>query len=267
MLEDKLGVAIGIGAKLKIRVIKDTIFKRLPVDSTELTSDKRQDMSAGVEIAISRYNIQGNHCSFDSVDTRYLGHGYAFLEHVEIVGDALSLVSQEQANYIFECTVDTPILADLNACLVKFGITEKEDIRQFLAQCGHESGGLQYSKELGGVDYFTENYEWRSDLGNTQAGDGAKFCGAGYLQTTGRANVQALADFLKDQRVMEGADYIAEYLPFTSSGFWWWNNGMSDYIAKGATVQQVSTRVNGANPANGLSDRIYYYERAKEVIK
>lgn len=263
MLEDKLGAAIGIGAKLKIRVIKDTIFKRLPVDSTELTPDKRQDMSAGVEIAISRYNIQGNHCSFDSVDTRYFGHGYAFLEHVEIVGDIPSIVSQEQAEYIFETGVDSAMLRDLNRCLTTFGITEKEDIRQFLAQCAHESGGLRWLKELASGD----DYEWREDLGNNQAGDGRRYKGSGAIQLTGRFSYQAFADFMDDPKIMDGVDYVAVHYPMSSAAFWWWNNKMSRFVAKGATVQQVSTRVNGANPANGLSDRIYYYKRAKEVIK
>lgn len=266
MLEDSLRSGIGLGAKLKLVIIKDTVLKRFPIDSTALTPDKTQDMQAGVELAISSYKIQGSHCSFDSVDTRYLGYGYAFLEHVEIVGETRGgevLVAKEQAEYIFNRAVNPNILADLNICLVKFGITEKEDIRHFLAQCAHESGGLRWLKELASGD----DYEWREDLGNNQAGDGRKFKGSGLIQLTGRENYTKFADFMGDPEIVnQGANYVADRYPVSSAGFWWKSNDMSRYIAKGATVQQVSTRVNGANPANGLSDRVYYYNRAKETI-
>ena len=90
---------------------------------------------------------------------------------------------------------------------------------------------------------------------------------AGFIQLTGKHNYQQLANYLNDSRVMEGVDYVANNLPFTSAAYWWFDNKMSDYINNdGATLEEVSTAVNGVNPANGLEDRQFYYQKAKEIF-
>lgn len=84
---------------------------------------------------------------------------------------------------------------------------------------------------------------------------------------TGRANYQAFANYIQDPKVMDGVDYVAEHYPFSASTWWWFDNKMNDLVDSGATVEQVSSRVNGISPANGLEDRIYYYQRCLAVIK
>lgn len=184
----------------------------------------------------------------------------------------INLVTQKQAEYVYETKLTDLEFEDLNACCRTFGITSKEDIRQFLAQTAHESGGLKYMKEIGSYQYFTDNYEYRSDLGNTQKGDGARYPGVSPLQMTGRANYQAFANYIGDQRVMEGADYVAEHYGFQPSGFWWIQNKVSQEIIKGATITNISALVNtgsmktSPNRINGLEERLYYYKRAQQVI-
>ena len=254
--------------KFLIRAKVDTIIKRYPIDSSILPNGQKRTILAGTEIlAVNCAIVPNNHISFLTFqDNNYIGKWYAFAPHVEAFNDGKlivsDLVAKDQAEYIFENKIFDNELADLNHCLKTFGITNKEDIRMFLAQCGHESGGLKWLKELATGD----DYEWRSDLGNNKSGDGRRFKGSGVIQLTGRSNYQDFANYTGDHRIMEGVDYVANTYPFSSAGFWWMNNKMSKFIANGATIQQVSTRVNGANPANGLSDRIKYYERAKVVI-
>lgn len=62
-----------------------------------------------------------------------------------------------------------------------YGITEPLDVAAFLAQTGHESGHLIYTREIWGPTAAQRSYEPPSakaaELGNTKAGDGRRFCG------------------------------------------------------------------------------------------
>ena len=211
--------------------------------------------------------------SYDCFDRRWTvdgtSDGWAILvkgtsevsKPAPVVGE--ELVSLSDLAYIWNCSeslIKDWEIEEMNKCLHRYDITTPERIRHFLSQTAHESGGGRYTKEIAsGWDY-----EYRSDLGNTEPGDGPTYKGSGYLQITGRANYQALADYLGDQDVMKGVDYVATTYPFTSAGHWWMNNSMNNLIDNGGTVEQVSKRVNGGY--NGLEDRKYYYKRCSDVI-
>lgn len=171
-------------------------------------------------------------------------------------------VSAAQATAVFGRAPSPSQLEDLNACLRRFNITTPARIRHFLAQVGHESGGLRWMVELASGDA----YEGRADLGNTRSGDGRRYKGAGAMQLTGRYNYQRLADALGDPDVMDGAQYVAVKYPFTSAGYWWQQNGMNAMVDAGATCRAVSAKVNGRDPANGLADREAFYARAIAAI-
>jgi putative chitinase len=175
---------------------------------------------------------------------------------------ATELVTMAQATAVFTRAPSASQLADLNDCLRRFAINTPQRIRHFLAQVGHESGGLRWLLELASGDA----YEGRKDLGNTRSGDGRRFKGAGAIQLTGGFNYQRFADFIGDPDVMTGAPYVANRYPFSSAGFWWRDNKINALIDGGATCRRVSARVNGRDPANGLADREAYFARAVAAI-
>lgn len=170
------------------------------------------------------------------------------------------MISKAQAELIYGNSISDEQLADLNSCLNRFVINTHPRMRHFLSQTAEESGGLKWMKELASG----EAYEGRRDLGNIHPGDGPKYKGAGVLQLTGRNNYQALANYLPDPKVMEGVDYVSITYPFTSGGFWWHNNNMNALCDRGATVEEITRRVNGG--LNGLAQREAYYEKALKVF-
>lgn len=178
------------------------------------------------------------------------------------------IVTKAQAVHVFG-SIYAKDLADLNACLKRFGINTPLRIRHFLAQIAHESGALRYRTEIWGPSKAQEGYENRKNLGNTESGDGFRFRGGGFIQLTGRANHQDFADFIGDQRVMQGASYVGENYPFTSAGFYWKNNNINSLADNGDSqndVDVVGARINGANLPNGYEDRRNYFAKASAVI-
>ena len=175
---------------------------------------------------------------------------------------AAVLVNADQCEQIFGRAITPAQLADLNACLERFEIDTPTRISHFMAQIGHESGGLRWLEEIADG----QAYEGRRDLGNNQPGDGPRFKGAGAIQLTGRANYESFSRFISDPRVMEGCSYVASTYPFSSAGFWWHNNRINEEVDAGASCRRISRLVNGRDPANGLDDREAYFAKATAVI-
>lgn len=190
-----------------------------------------------------------------------LGPGSAkmLIELKEVPGGK-NLITKAQAEEIYGNPIYDNELKDLNACLKRFQINTPARLRHFLSQTAHESGGLKWMKEL--ADGW--EYEDRFDLGNTQPGDGPKYKGAGVIQLTGRANYLDFSKFINDSRVMDGVEYVSKIYPFSSAGFWWHNNRMNALCDQGASVEQVTQRVNGG--LRGLEEREAYYRKACKVI-
>jgi putative chitinase len=131
------------------------------------------------------------------------------------------------------------------------------ELAQFLAQCAHETGDFAHLEELGGNRYLakydpTVNPAKAKALGNTQAGDGAKYKGRGFIQITGRANYTAAAkdlgiDLVNHPELAEKPDVAAKV------SLWYWQKRVQPRITNFTNTKAVTKKVNGG--VNGLQDR------------
>lgn len=148
-----------------------------------------------------------------------------------------------------------------NAYSEVFGIDTKLRAAHYIAQVAHETCELRYQEEIASG----QQYEGRRDLGNTQPGDGKRFKGRGYLQTTGRSNYQAYASSeYCNGDLMSHPEWLAQQPGCQkASMFFWLRNNLNRY-ADADDVRTVSRRINGG--WNGLSQRMYYWRKAKRVF-
>lgn len=150
-------------------------------------------------------------------------------------------------------------LPPLNAAMEEFDINTPARQAAFIAQLAHESGSLRYVKELADG----HGYEGRSDLGNTQAGDGPRFKGRGLIQITGRENYrkcgEALGlDFIADPALLEQPENACR------SAGWFWKMHRLNELADVGDFEHITRRINGGT--NGMADRLAHWERAKAVL-
>ena len=158
-------------------------------------------------------------------------------------------------------------LEDLNYCIKKFEINTKERLCHFISQLSYESANGRYTQEIGNETYC-KRYDGRTDLGNTQPGDGCKFKGAGYLLLTGRYNYQKFADFIGDKNIMKGVSYVSVKYPWTSAGFWWHNYDINSLIDKGTSIQRLRKIIGGGGLDSGIPakqiTKVYY--KCKDIF-
>lgn len=159
------------------------------------------------------------------------------------------------------------LLPAVSQCLRDCGCTTPERIAMWVAQVGHESGGLQWMQEIADGSA----YEGRADLGNTQPGDGRRFKGHGPIQVTGRHNHTELSKWAFDKGLVPSPTFFVDNpdeLASDKYGFigvtWYWTtqrdmNGAAD----NKDIQTATRYVNGG--LNGLQDRQARYDKALGV--
>lgn len=156
-----------------------------------------------------------------------------------------------------------PIIRSVPFLLADYGLTTPKRLAHFWAQVGHESGGLRWMSEIWGPTAAQNRYEGRVDLGNTEAGDGFRYRGAGPFQLTGRYNYRKYGKFIgldieKNPELARRPDvgiHIAlEY----------WKQNNLNALADKDDIETITKRINGG--LNGYSDRVIWLARAKQCF-
>lgn len=157
----------------------------------------------------------------------------------------------------------------LSEACERFNINTPRRLAAFLAQVGHESGGLRYVRELASG----QSYEGRRDLGNVHHGDGELFKGHGLIQITGRANHREQRPLL----ILAGYDDVPDFEAHpealceprwaaASAGAYWHKRDLNALADTGRPedFERITRRINGG--LNGQADRLQRWERAKAAL-
>ena len=202
------------------------------------------------------------------------------------------LVSFEQLNEFFEDTEEEIIqqyVEYMNDVMEFYEINNKQRISMFLAQVGHESGGLRTIKEnlnysadrlkvifpkyFRGVDPsgYARNpekianrvYANRMGNGDEASGDGYRYCGRGLIQLTGKSNYQAFAQDM-GWTLEDATAWLAEPEGACWSAGWFWDSRELNQWADKSDIVTVTKKINGGTI--GLEDRKSHYEAALEIF-
>jgi len=151
----------------------------------------------------------------------------------------------------------------IEAAMVEFEINTPARQAAFLAQIGHESGGLHWVVEIWGPTIAQSHYEGRADLGNTEPGDGFKFRGRGLIQTTGRGNYQAAGDALGVDLINQPELLAQPELAARSAAWFWQTHGLNE-LADDRDFLHITRTINGGT--NGYENRLALYLAAQAAL-
>ncbi len=155
----------------------------------------------------------------------------------------------------------------LTATMTEFDINTPVRQAAYLAQIGHESGGLQWFHELWGPTEAQKRYEPPGDLamrlGNTMPGDGHRFAGRGPIQITGRYMYRLIGEKMGLELEDNPALLDDPETACRSSGaFWQLKN--CNVFADAGNFLGLTKRINGGT--NGYVDRLTRWTNAKGAL-
>ncbi len=171
------------------------------------------------------------------------------------------------------------------------GITSPTELANFMAQVGHESGGLsrleegfRYTKgswqisanvssalregpealEAARLEALRGNPERLAELmyggrmGNDAPGDGYRYRGRGYIQLTGKDQYRDAGEAL-GLDLVANPDLAADPENASRIATWYWQQNVPQAVRD--DPRAAGAAINGRDPPNGLADREARFER------
>lgn len=171
------------------------------------------------------------------------------------------------------------------------GITQPRELANFMAQVGHESGGLERLEEsfryMRSAEQISSNVRsalregrdvleaarlealagrpeplaelmYGGRMGNAEPGDGYLYRGRGYMQLTGK-NQYAAAGQALDLDLVGNPDLAAQPEHASRIATWYWQQNVPRDAREDA--RGAGAAINGADPPNGLADREQRFAR------
>lgn len=150
----------------------------------------------------------------------------------------------------------------------EFEIDTPKRMAAFLAQVGHESGGLVWMREIWGPTKAQLKYEppnaVAKRLGNTEKGDGKRFMGRGPIQLTGRANYEKYGKLLGVDLINDPDAACGPSVAFRIAGCYWDQKHLN-VLADIDDFREITRRINGGY--NGYDDRVRYWNRTRDALE
>jgi putative chitinase len=202
------------------------------------------------------------------------------------------MITEQQLRQISPFCKEPALWAGLiSEHLPRFGLTDREQVARFIAQCGHESSDFnllkenlnytaqrllvvfpKYFKRMSAEELQTyhrnpqriANLVYANRMGNGDAvsGDGYRYSGKGLIQLTFKTNYAACSEYLfKDDSLVTYPDNLLDPQIALLSAIWFWKANNLDKIAD---YDAVTKAINGGT--HGAADRNARLARAKKAL-
>ena len=158
-----------------------------------------------------------------------------------------NVIQQVSKKDIAKSVTGNPHEVFLRKTAEKAGIVGNE-LTAFLSQCAHETLDFKHMKEIGGsLDFRKYDPKWAprkaKQLGNKQAGDGAKYKGRGYIQLTGRDNYKRAGQAL-GLPLEQKPDLVEKPEVAAKVAVWYWKNRVAPNVDSFKDTRAVTKTIN-----------------------